>query len=158
MSTPLDPYFQRRIVTLWKSGENISSTVRILQTEGRKTTRKTVRRWIFRWQNNRGLNDSHRSGQLSKITHEITDYLDEQLKEDDELSSVELQHLVSRKFAVELSPSTIRRYLCTLLQCVVVRTRFGPMISDNNKTKRVDFARMCLDMNDDFSNVIWTDE
>ena len=32
------------------------------------------------------------------------------------------------------------------------------MISDNNKTKRVDFARMCLDTNDDFSNVIWTDE
>ena len=32
------------------------------------------------------------------------------------------------------------------------------MISDTNKTKRVDFARMCLDTNDDFSNVIWTDE
>ena len=38
-----------------------------------------------------------------------------------------------------------------------MRTRFGPMISDN-MTQRVDFARMCLDMNDDFSNVIWTDE
>ena len=121
-------------------------------------TQKTVRRWIFRWQNNRGLKDSHRSGQLSKITHEIANYLDEQLKEDDELSSVERQHLVSRKFAVELSPSTIRRYLRTSLQWVVVRTRFRPTISDNNKTKRVDFARMCLDTNYDFSNVIWTDE
>ena len=39
-----------------------------------------------------------------------------------------------------------------------MRTRFGPMISDNNKTKRVDFARMCLETNNDFSNVIWTDE
>ena len=117
-------------------------------------TQKTVRRWIFRWQNNRGLKDSHRSGWLSKITHEIADYLDEQLKEDDKLSSVELQRLINCKFAVELSPSTMR----TSLQWVVVRTRFGPMISDNSKTKRVDFARMCLDTNDDFSNVIWTDE
>ena len=100
---PLDPYFRRRIVMLWKSGENISSIVRILQTEGRKTTQKTVRRWIFRQQNNRGLKDSHQSGWLSKITHEIANYLDEQLKEDDKLSSVELQRLVSRKFAVELS-------------------------------------------------------
>jgi len=158
MPTPLDPYFRRRIVTLWKSGENISSIVRVLQTEGRKTTRKTVRRWIFRWQYNRGLKDSHRSGRLLKITREIAVNMDEQLKEDDELSSVELQRLVSRKFTVELSPSTIRRYLRTSLQWVVVRTRFGPMISDNNKTKRVDFARMCLDTNDDFSNVIWTDE
>ena len=36
MSTPLDPYFRRRIVMLWKSGENISSIVWILQMEGRK--------------------------------------------------------------------------------------------------------------------------
>ena len=154
MPIPLDPYFRRRIVTLWKSGENISSIVRVQQTEGRKT----VRRWIFHWQYNRGLKDSHRRGRLLKITREIAVYMDEQLKEDDELSSVELQRLVSRNFAVELSPSTIRRYLRTSLQWVVVRTRFGPMISDNNKTERVDFARMCLDTNDDFSNVIWTDE
>ena len=88
MPTPLDPYFRRRIVTLWKSGENISSIVRVLQTEGRKTTQKTVRRWIFRWQYNRGLKDSHRSGQLLKITREIAVYMDEQLKEDDELSTL----------------------------------------------------------------------
>ena len=50
------------------------------------------------------------------------------------------------------------RYLHTSLQWVVVRTRFRPMISDNNKRKRMDFARMCLDTDDDFSNVIWTDE
>ena len=113
MPIPLDPYFRRRIVTLWKSGENISSIVRVLQTEGRKTTRKTVRRWIFRWQYNRGLKDSHRSGRLLKITRETAVYMDEQLKEDAELSSVELQRLVSRKFTVKLSPSTIRRYLRT---------------------------------------------
>lgn len=83
--------------------------------------------------------------------------MDEQLGEDDELSSVELQHLVSRKFAVEISTSTIRRYLVSL-QWTVVKTRFGPMISDKNKGKRLEFARMCLDTNDDFANVIWTDE
>ena len=103
------------------------------------------------------MKDSHRSGRLSKIARQIEDYLDEQLKEDDELSSVQVQCLVSSKFAVGLSHSTIRRYLRTSLQWVVVRTRFRPIIPDN-KTKRVDFARMCLDMNDDFSNVIWTDE
>ena len=124
--------------------------------EGRKTTRRTVRRWIFRWQDNRNLKDSHRSGWLSKITNEIADYLEKQLKEDDKLSSVELQCLVNHKFALELSPSTIHRYLCTSLQWVVVRTRFGHMMSDNNKSKEVNFARMCLETNDDFSNVIWT--
>ena len=39
--------------------------------------------------------DKHRSGQLPIITREIVDYLEKQLEEDDELSSVELQRLVS---------------------------------------------------------------
>jgi len=53
--------------------------------DGWKTMRKTVRKWIFSWQDNQDLKDSHRSGRLSKITCEIADYLDEQLKEDDKL-------------------------------------------------------------------------
>ena len=44
------------------------------------------------------------------------------------------------------------------LKWVVVCTRFGPMISDKNKANRSAFAQMCLDTNDTFDNVIWTDE
>ena len=120
--------------------------------------RKTVRKWIFHWQEQRYLKDKHRSGQISKITPEITNYLDKQLEEYNELSSVELQRLVSRKFTVEVSPPIIRRYLRTSLQWLVARTRFGPMIFDTNKKNRMDFARMCLDTDDDFSNVVWIDE
>ena len=119
---------------------------------------KTVRKWIFCWQEQRSLKGKHRSGRISKITPEIADYLEKQLEEDDELSSVKLHRLVSCKFAVEVSPPTIRRYLRTSLQWLVVRMRFGPMISDKNKKKRMDFARMCLDTDDDFSNIIWIDE
>ena len=32
------------------------------------------------------------------------------------------------------------------------------MNSEKNKTKSLEFAKMCIDTNDDFSNVIWTDE
>ena len=32
------------------------------------------------------------------------------------------------------------------------------MISDRNKIKRIDFARMCLETKDNFDNLIWTDE
>ena len=41
---------------------------------------------------------------------------------------------------------------------VVVCTRLGPMISDKNNAKRTAFAQMCLDTNDTFDNVIWTEE
>ena len=67
--------------------------------------------------------------------------MDQQLQEDDELSSVKLQRLVAQKFAFEVSPPTIRRYLCMALQWTVVRTRFGPMISEKNQRKCVEFAK-----------------
>ena len=84
--------------------------------------------------------------------------MDQQLQEDDELSSVELQRLVAQKFAVEVSPPTIQRYLRTALQWTVVRTHFGPMISEKNQRKRVEFTRMCIDTDDEFESIISTDE
>ena len=158
MPTHLSAFYRQRIVSLWTQGHNISSIVGILRAEGRETTRATVRKWIFRWEKRSGLEDKARCGRPSKITRAIAEYLNQQLEDDDELSSIELQRIVARKFAVELSPPTIRRYLRTTLEWTVVRTRFGPMISEKNKMKRVEFARMCIDTNDDFNNVIWTDE
>ena len=100
-------YWRQGIVSLWSQGQNISSVVRILCAEGTDTTRTTVRKWIFRWQEQSGLEDKPRCGRVSKITSEIAEYLDQQLEDDDELSSVKLQHLVVRKCAVEISPPTI---------------------------------------------------
>ena len=113
---------------------------------------------MFRWRTNCGLRDQHRSGRRSKITLGIAAFIERSLQEDDEITSVELQRLLSRKFSVNISAPTIRRYIRMHLKWVVVRTRFGPMISEKNKTKRSQFAQMCLDMKDTFENVIWTDE
>ena len=84
--------------------------------------------------------------------------MDQQLQEDDELSSVELQRLVAQRFAVKVSPPTIQRYLHTALQWTVVRTHFEPMISEKNQRKRVEFTRMCIDTDDEFESIISTDE
>ena len=94
MSTPLSGYLRQRIVSLWTQGQNISSIVRILHAEGRDTIRTTVRKWIFRWEEQNCLEDKPRCGRASKISSEIAEYVDQQLEEDDELSSVELQRMV----------------------------------------------------------------
>ena len=54
------------------------------------------------------------------------------LQEDDELTSVEIQRFLSRKFSISISAPTMRRYIQMHLKWVVVRTRFGPLISDKN--------------------------
>ena len=57
-----------------------------------------------------------------------------------------------------ISSAAIRKHLHASLQWVVVKTRCGPMISDANKQKRLEFAKMCLETQDNFDNIIWTDE
>ena len=104
------------------------------------------------------MQDKHHCGRPSKFTEEIAAFMEDKLREDDKISSIELHRLISKKFQIDISPPAIRTYIRRSLQWVVVRTRFGPMISDANKVKRKQFAQMCIDTNDNFDNVIWTDE
>ncbi len=57
MSTSLSPYLRQRIVILWMQGENISSIVEVLSTEGRDMPWTTIRKWIFRWEELSSLED-----------------------------------------------------------------------------------------------------
>ena len=131
----LSSYFRERIIRLWIDGENVTSIVKILRAEGKETTRDTIRKWIYRWQLHCSLEDKNRSGRSSKISTNIAAFMELQLEDDDEITWIELQRLVARKFATEVSSSTIQRYLRLNLKWAVVRTRFGPMISDANKIK-----------------------
>jgi len=158
MPMKLSNYYRERTIALWKEGANVSAIVRALHEEGRNTTRGTVRRWIFRLEQDRSLQDDFREGRPLKITSEISEYLVRRLEEYDERTSFELQRLVARKFGTDISAASIRRYLRVSLQWAVVRTRYGPMISDTNKQKRLEFAKICWENHDDLDNVIWTDE
>ena len=85
--------------------------------------------------------------------------MNERLKKDDELSSRELDYLISKVFGgMTISAAAIRVRLRLKLKWKVVRTCFGPMISVYNKGMRNDFAMTCLKEKDNFSDVIWTDE
>ena len=145
-------------MTLAEGGNNISKIASIMESEGRKVSRATVRKWVYRWKMNQGLQDKHRTGRKGKITIDIATFIEEKLKEDDEIASTELNRFIARNFLVEISASTIRRYIRKKLEWVSVRTRFGPMISEQNKVKRHEFAKMCIETKDTFDNVVWTDE
>ena len=123
MPTKLSSYYRERIIALWNEGANVSAIVRALYEEGRNITRGTVRRWIFRWEQD--LQDDFRKGRPSKITSEISGYLERRLEEDDETTSVELQRVVVRKFGADISAASIRRYLRVSLQWVV---DFAPFV------------------------------
>ena len=158
MPARLFRYYQERIIALWNGGANVSTVVKTLCHEGRVTTRATICRWIFRLVQDCGLDDDFRRGRPLKFTIEISEYMERWLEDDDETTSVELQKLIAREFGVVISSAAIRRHLRESLQWVVVKTICGPMIPDANKQKRLVFAKMCLENQDNFDNIIWTDE
>ena len=72
---------RERIARLSEERKSIVEIVAILETEGRKVLNATVRKWIFRWQSNHGLKDQHCSGRPTKVTAEITSFIESKLKE-----------------------------------------------------------------------------
>ena len=80
------------------------------------------------------------------------------LEDDDELSASEFLSLIAKKFRVQISALTIWQFLRLKLNWVTVRSISGPMISDANKIKCVEFAKRCIAAKDSFKDVIWTDE
>ena len=65
---------------------------------------------------------------------------------------------IARNLSLEISPSTIRRYIGKALKWICMRARFGLIISAANKVKGHEFANMCIHTKDTFDNIIWTDE
>ena len=158
MTEPLSLYWRQRIGCLSQEGLKISQIVSTMESEGRRTSRATVSKWISRLKSNQGLTDKHRSGRPTKVTGVISAFIESKLDEDDEISSAELERLVARMFSTQISAPTIRRHIRMTLEWTVVRTRLGPMISEQNKIKRYHFAKTCIETGDMFNNVIWTDE
>ena len=113
---------------------------------------------ICQWTKGGALQDQVRPGRPSVITEEIAEYLDKMLEDDDKLSASEYNCLIVKKFRVQISAPTIWRYLRLKLNWVTVKARTGPMMSDANKIKRVEFAKRCIAEKDSFKDVIWTDE
>ena len=158
MPRRLSAYARQRIIRLWQQGKTPAFIVRELGQDGIYTTSRTVRRRIFAWTKGEDLEDRRRSGRPSTITKEIAAYMDSMLEQDDELTASEIHRLIARKFSARIPTSTIRRFLRLKLKWVVVRARTGPMISDNNKTKRLEFAKQTIADKDTFDDVVWTDE
>ena len=158
MPHQLCAYAHERIVRLWQLDKTPTFIVRELAQDGIYTTSWTVHHRIFAWTKGGGLEDRRRSGRPSSITEEIAAYMNMMLDDHDELTASEIHRLIARKFSARIPTSTIQRFLRLKLKWVVVRARTGPMISEKNKLKRLEFAKQCIAAEDSFDDVVWTDE
>ena len=91
-----------------------------------------------------------------KVTAEISNMVEAQMRLDDETTAVQLHKLLKDK-GYDLSLRTVLRCR-TALGWTFRGSAYCQLICDANKRKRFDWAQSCLSEQDDFADVIWTDE
>ena len=147
-------YVKQRILVHHFNGIKSPTIQVMLRKEGIRTTRNGVYNFIKRYELTGSIGRRPGSGRRSKISEEIKRIVDEMMEEDDETSAYQIrQKLCAMGYNLSLR---------TILRC---RKSLGwnyrgsaycQMIRDVNKVKRLEWAKK--HENDDFEDVIWTDE
>lgn len=148
----------RRRVVVWRSkGLTVTRILQKLEDENIVTSRKTIYLLLHKYKQTRSLYDLPR-GTRKKLTVEHYCYIDELLSNDDEITCVQLHQKFHSKFLdINVSLATIKRAKRDL-GWVSTTPHYCQLIRDNNKQKRVDWCHKCIDEDERFANVIWTDE
>jgi hypothetical protein len=85
-------------------------------------------------------------------------YIDEALAENDELTSRQLRAMLISKYSeLSISISAVERARCGL-GWVVTTPKYCQLIREANKQKRLEWCQTMIDTNEQFDDVVLTDE
>ena len=91
----LSLYARSRVVSLsTEANLSVIAVTRILAKEGIKVSRMSVSRFLKRYRASGSLHDAPRSGRKCKLSEEQLTFIDEKMKENDELTSEELMKII----------------------------------------------------------------
>ena len=152
-------YTRNRILALANANKTLTEIVSILREENIIIVRTTVATIIRRTREKmQGQQRPDRRGRPRKATSPVKRKIDEVYRRDPKVDASELKNVLENELpGIRIGVSTIKRarkaagWICT-------QTRYCQMVRDANKIKRLEFCRKIIETNDDFGNVIFTDE
>ena len=126
----------------------------LLTNEGIVTSRHGIAKFLKVYKLTGTIDRRHGSGRPSKASEEVRKIVEEQMRNDDETTAIQLHRLlVTKGHGISLS---------TILRCrkslgwTYRGSAYCQLIRDANKEKRIAWARENL--HNDSNDVIWTDE
>ena len=150
----LSKYARQRIVHLKRRRFHNFEVVEMLKRENISTTASTVRRFYNRFCDTGSIERRPGSGRPTLLSVSMLNSIDQMMHGDNETTTAQIRtHLHAQ--GMEMSVSTILRG-CRLLGWTYRGSAYCQLIRDVNKEKRLQWARDHL--NDEFTNVVWTDE
>lgn len=160
---PLSEFERQRIISLWTqfNGKAMYTAIKmILAKEGTITSRQTVQSTIARWNETGSVRDRPRIGQAKTIPLSHYRLIDDAMADSDEHTAGDLKKLLIDQFGedeVTCSERTITRERNDL-GWVFTTARYCQAIRDANKLKRVVWVNQRLEEEEQFRDVIFTDE
>ena len=148
-------YVKRRILHYYQQGRRPPTICKLLKKERTiNTTRAGIAKFIQKFERTGSIARTPGSGRPTKISEEMRAIVEEQMREDDETTALQLRALLISK-GYQISKKTVLRCRAEL-GWTFRGSAYCQLIREQNKVKRLDWAQRHL--NDSFDNVIWTDE
>ena len=148
-------YTKQRILSLRWRGFRISDIAGYLALEdGIQTTKQGIRQFLKRYELSKSIERKPGSGLPPKLTPSLQKVIEDAMRNDDETTATKLQAMFASK-GIYVSLATIVRNRVEL-GWTYRGSAYCQLIRQQNKEKRLAWARSHID--DDFENVIWTDE
>ncbi|XP_071176442.1 uncharacterized protein [Mytilus edulis] len=139
-----------------KSYVKISSI--LSDTEGVSISREAIGKFYTRFRANGTLSDPPKAaGRRKTLQDRHLVFIDEKIHADREISAQELTREINARFHINISVATIKRARKSL-GWTRSATQYCQMVRHQNKPKRLDHALKCLADNEQFDDVIFTDE
>lgn len=146
----LSLYARQRNVSLHQLGKNVSEIAsKIREEDNINASRPAVSLFLRRFRESGTLYDKPRAGRNKKLVIRHFDIIDEEMRRKDELSSIELAHILLARCDIEVSPRTVRRVRkklgwtwCGTKYCQANGTLFKSFIRRRWLRRRHIFRRM----------------
>ena len=149
-------YVKQRILVYYRFKKNCSQIVRCLAEEGHTVSKAGVLKFLRRYRETGTIARAPGTGQASKLTDQLREIIEDQMKKNDETTGLELQKLLKKEVeGFDASVSSILRWRNDL-GWTAKGTKYCQMIREVNKEKRLKWATENQDTS--FDNVIFTDE
>ena len=149
---------RRSTVSMSIAGYSITAIQQRLKEEDVIVTKRSLYRFIKKFKENGVYTDLQRRARDKKLTPEMLTVINDELEQNDEATARYLRAMLTEKYPeLEVSISTVKRQR-QALGWVNTRPHYCQLIRNLNKTKRLLWCKEQLRVNENFSNVIFSDE
>ena len=149
---------KRKIVKLRSQGKGTSAIVRYLAEDDVQISHWSVIKFLKRYQERQSFENAPKPGRpAAGVTAELMNFIDSEMDRNDEMTSPELTRRIYERFGLAFSREKVMR-LRRKLGWVQTGTKYCQLIREPNRVKRLEFSEQCLRENEQFDNVIFTDE